>query len=86
VLVALALLLLARGRPRTAGLGGVLSGLAATWLFFLGRTKLECDALNATAGQTCIAPGIDGYLLVAVAILVTGLGLTALALRSARRA
>lgn len=66
-----------------AGLGGILVGVGATWVVLLGWVKLSCDSTAPSA--TCEAPNIDAFLIIALALLVFGVGLWVLAVRRAQR-
>ncbi len=83
LLILVAYVVLARvARQALAGLGGSLIGVGAVWLVLFGRVKLSCDGTGP--GGTCESPGIDAALLVALAVLLSGIGSWLLAARRAR--
>ncbi len=83
LLIVVVYLVLARfARQALAGLGGSLISVGAVWLVLFGRVKLSCDRTGP--GGTCESPGIDGILLVALAILLLGIGSWLLAAQRAR--
>src|SRR5262245_47014105 len=59
--------------PRLAAFAGLASGVGAIWTFLLLRAKLGCEGVNRRPGQSCEAPGIEGWILVGLAILAIGL-------------
>ena len=62
------------------GVGGLLAGIGGMWVAVFGRVKLSCAA---EAG--CEAQSIDAVLVVAVAMLATGVAVLIVAERRARR-
>jgi hypothetical protein len=68
-----------------AGIGGLLIGIGATWVALFARIKLTCTWDPAT-GSGCLAPTIDGYLAISVAILAVGFGTSWFARHRTRRA
>jgi hypothetical protein len=80
VIVVGALVIVARAGRALPGLGGLLIGIGAVWIALFGRIKLTC-----TAETGCFAPSIDTYVAASIALFVTGLTLSGLALARARR-
>ena len=72
LLLLLALVGIAWRPPRGAALAGLIAGIGAMWTFLMVRVQVSCDASNATPGESCQAPGIEGWILVGVALLVVG--------------
>jgi hypothetical protein len=64
----------------TAGAGGLLIGVGATWVAALGRVKLAC-----TVDGGCEAPTIDGYLAIVAGFLAIGTVVSIAALARSRR-
>lgn len=83
-LLAIAVFLALRERPRAAGIGGLLIGVGGCWTFFLARATLECDAFNRVPNQGCTAFGIEPFFALAVVLLVSGIALTVVAIRGRR--
>lgn len=83
VLIAMLLGVVRAGSPM-AGLGGLLAGVGLGWTLLFGRVKLTCTATQPD-GSSCVAPTIDAYLVLAVALLVIGVGVSIGAALVARR-
>lgn len=71
--------------PRPVGLAGMLVGLGGIWLVLFGRIQLECIR-QPTVGPVIVAPGgfsecvsadLTPWLVLAAAIALAGVGLTA---------
>jgi hypothetical protein len=74
-------------RARLAALGGLLVGLPGTWLLVIGQATLRCAEFDAQPGQECVMADVGGWIAVAFALLVVGVGLSvAAALRQVGRA
>ena len=69
--------------PRTAAIGGLLTGLGGIWLVMLGRVAIACQATGSELG--CHAPGIEPWLIAGAAMLATGVAATVLAVVRGRR-
>jgi hypothetical protein len=69
--------------PRTAAIGGLLSGLGACWLVILGRVAVTCRATGEEPG--CQAPGIEPWLAVSAGALTIGIAMTIFAVARVRR-
>jgi len=69
--------------PRTAAIGGLLTGLGAILLVLLGRVAIACQATGDELG--CHAPGMEPWLIGGGAMLATGVAATVLAVVRARR-
>ena|SRR5438128_4257128 len=83
LLIAAALLGIARKPPRGTALAGLVTGLGGTSTTLFLRVKIDCDAFNAQPGQACETPGIEGW--IAAGAVVLGIGLLASLLAFRRR-
>jgi hypothetical protein len=76
--------IVARG-PRGAAIAGLVTGIGGCWTALMARVWASCDAFNAVPGQSCASPGIEGWVVVGLAILAVGLVASiALVVRSRR--
>lgn len=82
LLLAAGVLILARFRRGTLGSGGLATGAGGLGVLLLWRARAGCDAFDGVPGQGCVSPGIEGYVIAAAAILLAGLVLTAVGIRS----
>lgn len=58
-------------RPRGAALSGFLSGLGGVWLLVWARVTWACAEVD-TATQGCVGPGLAGWWLLPLGLLVLG--------------
>jgi hypothetical protein len=72
LIAALSVAGLALRGPRAPSIAGLLTGVGAMWLALMLRVKVSCDAFNEAAGQSCEAPGIEGWILAGLVILAIG--------------
>jgi hypothetical protein len=72
VILALGLAGIAVRPPRVAALAGLVTGVGAIWSLLLIRVAVSCDAFNREPGQSCESPGIEGWILVGLVVLVIG--------------
>jgi hypothetical protein len=84
IFAAAGVVVIMKGRA-IAGISGLLVGTGGTWFALFARIKLTCTWDPAT-GMGCVAPGIDGYLAISVAILAIGLGASLFARHRTRSA
>jgi len=72
VILALGLAGIVLRPPRVAALAGLVTGVGAIWSLLLIRAALSCEAFNREPGQSCASPGIEGWILVGLVVLVIG--------------
>ena len=70
---------------RYAALGGLLTGLGATWLVLIARANARCERFNSFPGQGCVAPDLGPWLIIGGAMLGAGLVLSLDVLVRSRR-
>ncbi|MBA2720550.1 MAG: hypothetical protein H0U52_15110 [Chloroflexi bacterium] len=92
VLPPLGLLLVAAGAlpavvsdTRYAALGGLLTGLGATWLVLIGAANARCESFNSLPGQECVGPDLGPWLTIGGAMLAAGVLLSVGVLVRGRR-
>jgi hypothetical protein len=80
IAVAFAVPALASAR-RLPGIAGLLVGLPATWLAVIGLATARCAAFDPQPGSECGMGDVSGLAVMAAALLVVGLALSAAAAR-----
>ena len=86
VLVAAGALPAVVSATRFAALGGLFTGLGATWLVLIARANARCEAFNSFPGQECVGPDLGPWLTIGGAMLAAGVLLSVVALVRGRRA
>ena len=60
-------------RNRVGAISGLLVGLPAAWLSLVTVASANCSAFDAAPNQSCGAPDLTAWVVLAVALLVGGL-------------
>jgi len=66
---------------RLAALGGLLTGLAGTWLLVIGLATANCAAFDAQPGQECVMADVGPWGAIATGVLVLGAAASVVAAR-----
>ena len=72
-------------RNRAAAVGGTLVGFGGISIAVLGAAEATCRAENAKPGHGCAGPDLTGWLVVAGAFVLIGIGLILVAAIGRRR-
>jgi hypothetical protein len=60
-------------RTRLAAISGFLIGSPAMWLLVMGLAAARCTEFDREPGQGCVSADVSGWIVLAAALLVTGL-------------